>query len=107
MQFVNLGGTNKIVLGKPADGVGTVVDRAAIISHAKVGVMVFLVRNPGYRVDESNSLVIVRELKAAFDGAVFIATLPLWVQLFQKCIAAICVQWLYTTLTGSTSFLAE
>jgi hypothetical protein len=69
---IDLGRTNKIIIGNAADRMGPVPDTAGFEADLHLRVMVFMMGNPGSGVNESNRFVIIMESEGPNDFAIFV-----------------------------------
>jgi hypothetical protein len=65
------------------------LNEAPVVADFQVGVVVFLVGDPGDRVDESDRVIKVFELELAVDPLAIAAYLPVRVHLLQQVLRLI------------------
>ena len=56
-------GTNEVVFRQATDGMRRVADTALSVADLQVGMMIFLVGNPGRCIHESHGFVVVTEVE--------------------------------------------
>src|SRR5690349_4566232 len=92
-QGVNLCVADDVVLRKSVDRMRAVADCAGLVIKADVRMMVFLVCNPGHRIDEGRSLVIIAEIETRVDGFAVLGYSPDWLELWEQFADLPGVQW--------------
>src|SRR5690625_2822982 len=75
-QCVDLGGAHELCFDQPLDGMGGEIHQAEVVAGLEVGVVAFLIGNPGHGVDEGHGFVEALEVKAAVDLCAVVIGLP-------------------------------
>src|ERR1700676_3690233 len=87
LEKVEFGGTDKIVLRQPADGMRRERDVTVVISDAQIRVMILGIRDMRQGVDEAHGAVEILELERALQALRVFGDPPILVQLLAKSFA--------------------